>query len=172
MDPEITYQIPPLSKFCNFPQSTYFTIDDFRNHVNQYIIDNQLMRNDQFVALDEKLFTLFDMYIDDDEHENELIQYSQLIKCVYDMFHPPAGFHRPARISDELADFLEVPHGTLVSRVDGSTKIAAYASEHNLHDPHDKRIYIPDAKLAALFKCTEPFMYYQIQKFLTPHFRR
>lgn len=66
----------------------------------------------------------------------------------------PGGFTRPTKVSDEMADFLGIPHGGLASRLDATQKIHAYINENNLkgvEGSEDHRMLSPDVKLTSLF---------------------
>jgi chromatin remodeling complex protein RSC6 len=88
----------------------------------------------------------------------------------------PSGFVKPTKISDELADFLKVSHGTLMARTDVTRKINEYICEKNLKDGANGRHIHPDALLSKLLKFDEAknpgqqLSYFNLQKFLAPHF--
>lgn len=88
----------------------------------------------------------------------------------------PSGFLMPTSISDTLCDFLGVPHGSKVSRTSVTNQINTYIREHSLHVPDNKRSFVPDAKLSAVFgplheKDKEVgFCYFNLQRYLKPHF--
>ena len=88
----------------------------------------------------------------------------------------PSGFVKPTKISDELADFLKVSHGTLMARTDVTRKINEYICEKNLKDGVNGRHIHPDAVLSKLLKYDESknpgqqLSYFNLQKYLAPHF--
>ena len=86
----------------------------------------------------------------------------------------PSGFVMPTRISDELAQFLKVPAGTLLARTEVSKLINGYIRVNNLQDANNGRIINPDAKLRKLLnaKPTDEVTYFNLQKFMKPHFAR
>ena len=58
----------------------------------------------------------------------------------------PSGFAKPTDISTEMCDFLEIAHGTLMSRTEVTKNINTYVSKHNLKDPETvmvRVIYLP-----------------------------
>ena len=79
------------------------------------------------------------------------------------------------QISEELADFLQVPHGTRLSRIEATRGICAYAhwkddekredmlrwkhlnpnGKRNLQNPQDKKVVIPDKLLVKLLRYNE-----------------
>lgn len=80
------------------------------------------------------------------------------------------GFQKPANITNELADFLSLPHGTQISRVEVVKSICAYVKEHNLQDSANKRNIVPDARLQALLNPDKQLSYFNLQHFLSAHF--
>ena len=88
----------------------------------------------------------------------------------------PSGITKPALISDELADFLGVPHGTELSRPDVSKRIGCYIKEHNLQNPENKRIIFPDEAFGKLLRYDssiegiEKLSYFNMQKYLKIHY--
>lgn len=88
----------------------------------------------------------------------------------------PSGITKPALITDELADFLGVPHGTELSRPDVSKRIGAYIKEHDLQNPENKRIIFPDEAFGKLLRYDstiegiEQLSYFNMQKYLKIHY--
>lgn len=82
----------------------------------------------------------------------------------------PNSFETPRPICDELADFLGVEHGTLVSLVDVNKFINAYIAEHKLKNPENGHFILPDAKLATLLKVgpTDELKFFNLQTYLKP----
>lgn len=83
----------------------------------------------------------------------------------------PSGFAKPTKISNEMCDFMKIPHGTEKSRTDVTRCINGYIKTKNLNNPTNKKIIIPDSALKKLLRLNngEEFSYFQMQKFLTPH---
>jgi hypothetical protein len=77
--------------------------------------------------------------------------------------------NQPKLISNELADFLGIKHGTLISRTDITKEIFSYIRTHNLQI---SRIINPDKKLKQLLNISDSVQLsiFNIQKYLTPHF--
>jgi hypothetical protein len=84
----------------------------------------------------------------------------------------PSGFAKPNKISDELCDFIGVPHGTEKSRTDITRLINAYVKEHNLNKPENKRFILPDDKLKKILNVgdSEEINYFILQKLISHHF--
>src|SRR6056300_309866 len=84
----------------------------------------------------------------------------------------PNGFAKPTKISDELCTFLGVPKGTEKSRTEDTREINKYVKKHDLSNPKNKRIMLPDATLKKLLnsKNTDEVTYFNLQKFLKHHF--
>lgn len=84
----------------------------------------------------------------------------------------PSGFAKPNKISDELCDFIGVPHGTEKSRTDITRYINAYVKEHNLNKPTNRRVILPDDKLKAILKINEgeDVTFFILQRLISHHF--
>jgi chromatin remodeling complex protein RSC6 len=84
----------------------------------------------------------------------------------------PSGFAKPNKISDELCDFIGVPHGTEKSRTDITRFINTYVKEHNLNKPENKRFILPDEKLKKILNVgdKEDINYFILQKLISHHF--
>jgi chromatin remodeling complex protein RSC6 len=84
----------------------------------------------------------------------------------------PSGFAKPNKISDELCDFINVPHGTEKSRTDITRYINAYVKEHNLNKPTNRRIILPDDKLKNILKINndEEVTFFILQRLISHHF--
>jgi chromatin remodeling complex protein RSC6 len=84
----------------------------------------------------------------------------------------PSGFAKPNKISDELCDFIGVPHGTEKSRTDITRYINNYVKEHNLNKPTNRRIILPDDKLRAILnvKNDEEVTFFILQRLISHHF--
>jgi upstream activation factor subunit UAF30 len=86
----------------------------------------------------------------------------------------PSGFVKPTRISDELSTFLSKPIGSEMARTEVTREINHYIRTHDLQDKTNGRKIIPDAKLASLLKLkkTDELTYFNLQKFMSPHFAK
>ena len=83
----------------------------------------------------------------------------------------PSGFVKPTRITDELANFLEKPHGIEMARTQVTREINTYIRANNLATGRNIN---PDAKLMALLKIPdgETLTYFNLQKYMSPHFHK
>ena len=86
----------------------------------------------------------------------------------------PSGFVKPTLISDQLADFLSKPHGSLLARTDVTREINAYIRANKLQDTANGRKINPDAKLKKLLavKAEDELTYFNLQKFMSQHFKK
>ena len=86
----------------------------------------------------------------------------------------PSGFVKPTLISDQLADFLGKPHGSLLARTDVTREINAYIRANKLQDTANGRQINPDAKLKKLLavKAEDVLTYFNLQKFMSQHFKK
>jgi len=84
----------------------------------------------------------------------------------------PSGFAKPNKISDELCDFIGVPHGTEKSRTDITRFINSYVKEHNLNKPDNRRIILPDDKLKKILNVNEGDVvtFFVLQRLISHHF--
>jgi hypothetical protein len=93
-----------------------------------------------------------------------------------------SGFSKPAPLSEELAKFMGLPSGSLVSRTDATKAIINYVKQNNLEEPENRRHWNPDATLNALLKpekflkhneegiASELLGYFNVQKCISHHF--
>lgn len=86
----------------------------------------------------------------------------------------PSGFVKPTLISDQLADFLTKPKGSLIARTEVTREINAYIRSNKLQDPDNGRKINPDAKLKKLLalKPTDELTYFNLQRFMSQHFQK
>lgn len=84
----------------------------------------------------------------------------------------PNGFAKPAKITDEMHEFLGIPKGTEISRTDVTRRVNAYIKEHNLYNPTNKRIILPDAKLRKILGAApdQEVTFFNLQRFLSASF--
>ena len=85
----------------------------------------------------------------------------------------PSGFAKPTDISTEMCDFLEIPHGTQMSRTEVTKKINTYVRSNNLKDPVNGRIIRPDATLKKLLRVKDgdEVTFFHMQRLLNPHIK-
>jgi len=90
-----------------------------------------------------------------------------------------SGFMKEARISDAMADFLGVPHGTSMSRVECTKQLHAYILKNNLQNPDNRREILADKALCKLLKHNKkskeeggdgPLYYFVMQRLIQQHF--
>ena len=91
----------------------------------------------------------------------------------------PSGFTKPTRISDEMANFLGVAHGTEMARTAVSKEIHNYVEKHNLKQKDNGRYFRADAKLTKLLNYhykgddkKEMLGYFNLQKYMKHHFKK
>lgn len=82
-----------------------------------------------------------------------------------------SGFAKPTPISPELAKFLSVNTSELLARTDVTKRINVYIKEHDLQNPSNRRIILPDLKLGKLLKNgDEEVTYFNLQRYMKIHF--
>ena len=86
----------------------------------------------------------------------------------------PSGFVKPTQISAELATFLGKAKGVEMARTEVTKEINTYIRAHSLQDPKNGRRIIPDANLTSLLKLKgeDDLTYFNLQKFMSPHFAK
>lgn len=86
----------------------------------------------------------------------------------------PSGFAKPTLLSPELSAFMGLPAGAnKVPRTDVTRAITRYIKEKGLADTVDKRIILPDAKLASILSPVEEgkkLTYFNLQAYIKHHF--
>ena len=84
----------------------------------------------------------------------------------------PSKIADPEPISDELCDFLNVEHGTQMSRIDVIKKVNMYIQTHNLRNLEEKRNIVLDEKLQKLLSPPEgeTVKFFNLFTYLKKHF--
>ena len=85
----------------------------------------------------------------------------------------PSGFALPVKVTNELCDFMGVPHGTEVARTNVTQHLMKYVDEKGLKNPEKKSVIIPDAALARLLGPDAKDVvvtHFTIQKYINRHF--
>ena len=84
----------------------------------------------------------------------------------------PSGFAKPAKLSDELCDFLSLPRGSELARTEVTRKLNAYIKENQLQDQADKRNIKPDESLKKIMNITDEvkLTYFNLQTYIKHHF--
>ena len=85
----------------------------------------------------------------------------------------PSGFAKPAKISEPLCKFMELPNGSEVARTEVTQYLIQYIEKKNLQNPNNKKIIVPDNELKTLLGSTEndEINYFNIQKYMNKHFK-
>ena len=87
----------------------------------------------------------------------------------------PSGFAVPSKISDQMCDFLNLKHGTELSRTDITKKLTTYIREKNLQVPTNRRSFVPDNALGGILAPLKEvdqekgYTYFNLQRYITPH---
>lgn len=82
-----------------------------------------------------------------------------------------SGFTAPTNLSEELCKFLGKPPGTMMARTEVTRELTAYIKSNNLNSGRD---IMPNTPLAKLLRAkdTDNVTYFNLQKFMKPHFAR
>ena len=84
----------------------------------------------------------------------------------------PNALTRPTKITDVLCDFLNKPHGSLVSRSDVTKSISKYIKSNKLYVPENKKQFIPDDNLKSILDPLEEkdinkgYTYFNLQRYI------
>lgn len=84
----------------------------------------------------------------------------------------PSGFALPTKISKELCEFMNEPHGVSMARTEVTQYIIQYIKTKKLQDKSNGRKIKPDNALKTLLnmKQTDDLTYFNLQKYMNPHF--
>jgi chromatin remodeling complex protein RSC6 len=85
----------------------------------------------------------------------------------------PSGFVLPVAISNELCDFLNIPHGSQVPRTEVTKYIIDYIGQEKLIHPEKKTLIVPDEKLKELLGDDvdlSTLTRFTIQKYMNRHY--
>lgn len=85
-----------------------------------------------------------------------------------------SGFLKPVQVSREVSEFAGWKNSELHSRTEVTKCVCEYIKSHNLQNPENRRLILPDKKLAALLSYDpssgEVVRYCDIQRMLKNHF--
>ena len=84
----------------------------------------------------------------------------------------PSGFAKPSSISSELSQFMSKEEGVQVARTEVTQFIIKYIKEHDLQNPANRKMILPDDTLTKLLdvKKDDEVTYFNLQKFMNRHF--
>lgn len=88
---------------------------------------------------------------------------------------PASGITKPTELSNELCDFLGLPHGTQKARTDVTKMINSYIKNNKLQDEKDRRTIIPDKKLQGILlpvPSDKKLSFFNMQSFIRQHFKK
>lgn len=82
-----------------------------------------------------------------------------------------SGITQEVNVSKDLEGFLGVSEGTKISRTEVTRAITSYIKEHDLQDPKNRRVILPDETLSKILNAgSEQVTYFNLQKFLKVHY--
>ena len=83
-----------------------------------------------------------------------------------------SGINKESKVTDELCDFLNVLHGTLLARTTVTTMINKYIKDNKLQNPENKRKIIPNQELRELLKIPEgeEITFFDLPRYMNLHF--
>ena len=141
--------------------NTYKIIDiNEINYLNSLFISKQFYSNLQHYRIFWYVFDNKPIYIIHDKYRYVLRKR---------VVSPCSTFCKPKKISNEMCDFMDIPHGSSKTRTDLTRFINDYVKKNNLNNPQNKRMIIPDDTLKNLLKIEdgEQITYFEMQKYIT-----
>ena len=163
----------------------------FRNEITIEINNNNDETTDILPVNLTKLIAKFDIIRDKiseqknslDDINKDMKTFEKLIKKFVSKYikketkpkkpRKKSGFALPVNISDELCEFMGLEKGSKVARTQVTQFLSTYIQNNNVINPENKKIIIPDAKLANLLgdeiKDVE-LTYFNIQTYMNKHF--
>ena len=84
-----------------------------------------------------------------------------------------SGFVLAGPISDELCDFLDIPHGSHAPRTEVTKYLIDYIADNNLTHPEKKTLVVPNERLAALLGPDvdlDTLTRFTIQRYMNRHY--
>lgn len=83
----------------------------------------------------------------------------------------PSGFAKPSLLSDEMCDFLDLPHGSKLARTEVTKKLTVYIKQNQLQNPDNRKQILLDDKLKRLLNVDDKTVltFFTIQKYLSNH---
>jgi DNA repair exonuclease SbcCD ATPase subunit len=163
----------------------------FRNEISIEINNNNDETTDILPVNLTKLIAKFDIIRDKiseqknslDDINKDMKTFEKLIKKFVSKYikketkpkkpRKKSGFALPVNISDELCEFMGLEKGSKVARTQVTQFLSTYIQNNNVINPENKKIIIPDAKLANLLgdeiKDVE-LTYFNIQTYMNKHF--
>lgn len=141
-----------------------------KDELLQYCKDESVSFQEKLYFWDIFLFNQKPDFLSDDEHEYIRLC-GDLDGYTPPRYERPSGFMKPIIISDELAQFLDKPSGTVMLRYDVGKEINAYITANGLG--HGRKIN-PDEKLKNLLRLSEgdELTYFNLQRYMKHHFHK
>jgi chromatin remodeling complex protein RSC6 len=77
----------------------------------------------------------------------------------------------PLSLSNELATFLSIEHGTKLTKAEVMKSISSYIKEKNLQIEQDRRKFLPNKQLSKIFNIKKPenMTFVEINKHVSHH---
>jgi len=155
-------------------------VKDEKKEADEVSTENATLNDNAIVVLVEKITTLASLIKDIQTSIKPVVKEHDKLRKIVDRIQKkrenarksPSGFAKPNKISNELCDFIGVPHGTEKSRTEITRYINAYVKEHNLNKPSNRRIILPDDKLKKILKTNndEEVTFFILQRLISHHF--
>jgi chromatin remodeling complex protein RSC6 len=106
------------------------------------------------------------------ENGEEEVKKTRKSKKPKPVLEPPSGITKPCRISDELAQFLDKPSGTEMTRADVTKELYKYINLNGLQNQSEKvKININQALANLLsIEINQEVTYFNIQSLMNKHY--
>lgn len=144
--------------------------DNLPNHFNKLISKIDILK-DKILLQKNTIDEINNEFKNIDKILNKLVKKYNTVKIKTE--RKKTGFAVPTKISNELCDFINIPHGTLIARTDVTKFLNLYIKNHNLQNPNNKKTILPDDTLIKLFgenAINTVITYFNMQKFINHHF--
>jgi len=167
--PEVVKETPAPVSDVVVPE-TEKVKDDVVANDDDNIIQNIVDKITSLSSLVKEIQNAIKPVIKEHERQKKIIE--KIHKKRENAKKSPSGFAKPNKISDELCDFIGVPHGSEKSRTDITRHINSYVKENNLNKPTNRRVIVPDEKLKTILKINdgEEVTFFILQRLISHHF--
>lgn len=166
-----TFISDELAKFLDKPVNSIVCFHEIQEKICDYIQENNLQPPKQNLIIpDAKLLTILKV------EPNVQVTWFNLTRYINHNYSSisldlPHKRFTPVLISDEFAEFMDKPVGSIVNIHEIVKKVDDYVKENNLHNKENRKI-IPDAKLQKLIKPQDidKLLYHNLQRYITHNY--
>lgn len=168
--------VAPVKASVEIPTTEQLLIIRSRINDRNKNVNALLSENDKDEKLYGKLMEKKDKF--DVKNSSKKVKKVKAKKVAGEVSNKKSGFNKPVAITDEFADFLNIPRGTLISRVDVNRIVRDYINTNNLRDPTNGQKIIPNEAFAKLLRYEnasavedkDKLSYFNLQRWMKPLF--